>query len=256
MKTKNQVVLKALSYLGSTYHSIDIDTETSSHVKIVNVHFQDALDELLERYGWEDYLAEETLYKYATDPTNNWGYGYTYTSKVQIIRSMGVDGRFHKVEDINENSKLRFQRVGSVTFASWATATGYEVEDLVRVAGQNYRCLIANPSSSALFATDLAAAEWVAIGGAIYSDIDDADIEFTHRVLLSDDPYFENHFADGLAGMLAMKIGPGIVSNFAIVQEKFEEKFDRVISNAIALDLSRKPRKREAEPRFVQARRG
>jgi hypothetical protein len=53
----------------------------------------------------------------------------------------------------NQNAALNWTGV-------WATATTYALGDLVHDSGNAYVCIVAHPTSSALFATDLASAWW------------------------------------------------------------------------------------------------
>ena len=68
----------------------------------------------------------------------------------------------------------------TVSYAAWQTATYYKVGQLVSNSGNYYRCLVAHTSGT--FATDLAAGDWAATGGAsdtiyeIYSPYAAADV--------------------------------------------------------------------------------
>lgn len=68
----------------------------------------------------------------------------------------------------------------AVSYAAWQTATYYKVGQLVSNSGSYYRCLVAHTSGT--FATDLAAGDWAATGGAsdtiyeLYSPYAAADV--------------------------------------------------------------------------------
>lgn len=90
-------------------------------------------------------------------------------------------------------------------------------------------------------------------GFEIHTDIADAEVEYTK--LLSEDSVFPTYFGEAVAAKLAMMIAPALVTNnFAKIQVVLERNISRTLSESMAIDLGRKPRKKDPESPFVRAR--
>ena len=90
----------------------------------------------------------------------------------------------------------------------------------------------------------------------ILTDLDDAWAEYT--VMLNEDDGMPSHFAKGLAAYIAMEIAPAVITeNFTKVMRglDLERQLNKRMGEAMAIDLSRVPPRKDPESPFVQARR-
>ena len=90
-------------------------------------------------------------------------------------------------------------------------------------------------------------------GMTIHTDQDQAWIEYTKQLSL--DGYFPEYFGRGLAAQLAMDTANQIIgNNFAKVKQTLMPQLMEIQENAIAVDVSRSPRKKDPDSPFISAR--
>lgn len=90
-------------------------------------------------------------------------------------------------------------------------------------------------------------------GLSIHTDVSNAYAEYTRN--LSPDSGFPPYFAKGLGAYLSKEIAPSLITNnFGKLERTLNSRADARISEAIAIDMGRQPRKLDPVSPFAAAR--
>jgi len=110
--TKTDIALLAAGHLGSTVHTINIDTGTTSTEKVFRHQFPISLEALLRRHRWTMATKFGALTEIDEDPTDGFAYAYTAPDDCLVIRKIGYDSTFYDIDE-REDEKLRWRIVNS-----------------------------------------------------------------------------------------------------------------------------------------------
>jgi hypothetical protein len=112
MMQPNDVVNEALLNLGTSLFIQDISTDQSNQARIIRRMLRSSLDASLEKHPWRFAMSAQALPLLGEYLSPDWKFSYSLPADCLILRELGPNGSFSKVE-LYEQNKHRWEEVYS-----------------------------------------------------------------------------------------------------------------------------------------------
>jgi len=128
MFTKTEIATFAAGMMGQSIEFINIDTETSTHAKVMKRYFSKAVTETL-KYEWNVLTKTAALSLIEEDPSPKWQFAYSKPADAEVIRRLESDNYF-PVDKQYEDQKVQFELI--------YTTSGYDIHTNIDNAYAEY----------------------------------------------------------------------------------------------------------------------